>query len=241
MSEMVEVQQVTHPERPRSGIMWVPVDQLGPDNHDLQWFTNVIGPFLFMKLLLPVLISGKATSPNSHTHIITTLSSSAYVHMIKWDMLKDRPTQQKLLSNNLYSQSKFVWNIDTDLMCSASPVIKWFLVCRPPIVVYEDLMTILRTQRNYIVRPMHLGALTQLWAGMMPEALTQNAGFLILWACVGRCRKEAYDSELGERLWGLLEETVKDKQVEKFVIYEHRYCRLRPLGKLHCLDKTFSQ
>ena len=35
--------------------------------------------------------------------------------------------------------------------------------------------------------------------------------FLIPWARVDKCRKEAYDDALGERLWNALEEAVKDK------------------------------
>lgn len=34
---------------------------------------------------------------------------------------------------------------------------------------------------------------------------------MIPWARVDKCRKEAYDSELGEKLWDILEATVKDK------------------------------
>ena len=82
-----------------------------------------------------------------------------------------------------------------------------------------------------MLHPVHLGSLTQLWAGTMPEALNHNAGvsavrsswsvhlaecvaamkFLIPWARVDKCRKEAYDDALGERLWNALEEAVKDK------------------------------
>lgn len=34
--------------------------------------------------------------------------------------------------------------------------------------------------------------------------------FLIPWARLGKCRQEAYDDALGERLWSWLEEQVKD-------------------------------
>ena len=113
--------------KPDRGVMWPPKDQLGPDNFDLQWFTNVVGtsqmpvaltshadtyldagPFLFTKLLLPALISGKATSPDGHTRIITTASSGAYLSTINWDTLKDGPARNKASLVDLYSQSKFV-------------------------------------------------------------------------------------------------------------------------------------
>ncbi|KAH9949537.1 hypothetical protein B0H21DRAFT_728453 [Amylocystis lapponica] len=58
--------------------------------------------------------------------------------------------------------------------------------------------------------PVSFGALTQLWAGTMPETLNYNGEFLIPWARVGKCRKEAYDEEIGKRLWSWLEEQVKE-------------------------------
>ena len=114
-----------------SGVMWPPIDQLGPDNFDLQWFTNVVGtsplqavpvshnhtypnagPFLFTKLLLPALISGKDTSPDGHTRIITTSSSAAYLNTIDWDTLKDGPARRKMSTVWLYNQSKFVRRLE---------------------------------------------------------------------------------------------------------------------------------
>ncbi|KAI0963002.1 hypothetical protein AcW1_000211 [Taiwanofungus camphoratus] len=56
-----------------------------------------------------------------------------------------------------------------------------------------------------------MGALTQLWAGTMPEMLDYNGKFLIPWARVGVCRKAAYDDVFGERLWNWLQEEVKRK------------------------------
>ncbi|OBZ71701.1 hypothetical protein A0H81_08859 [Grifola frondosa] len=62
---------------------------------------------------------------------------------------------------------------------------------------------------SVILYPAHMGALTQLWAGTMPEALNYNGKFLIPWARVGECRPEAYDPEIGERLWNWLQEQIK--------------------------------
>ncbi|KAI0724960.1 hypothetical protein C8Q72DRAFT_936434 [Fomitopsis betulina] len=103
-------------------------------------------------------------------------------------------------------------NIDTELVRHAPKFIQWFLVLSPPRAQYATAyLLILGTQRKFIVQPAYLGALMQLWAGTMPEALNQNAGFLIPWAHVDKCRKEAYDNELGQKLWDTLEDTVKDK------------------------------
>ena len=75
--------------------------------------------------------------------------------------------------------------------------------------------------------PAPYGALTQLWAGTMPEAATFNGEvrarvsswcrlisdgavqFLIPWARVGKCRHEMYDPKETEKLWAWLEGAVK--------------------------------
>lgn len=36
---------------------------------------------------------------------------------------------------------------------------------------------------------------------------------LTRWVRVDKCKKYAYDNEIGEKLWNILEETVMDKQV----------------------------
>jgi len=54
-----------------------------------------------------------------------------------------------------------------------------------------------------------MGALTQLWGGLMPEPAQHNGEFLIPWARLGKCRPEAYDDAIGERLWNYLQEQVK--------------------------------
>lgn len=46
-------------------------------------------------------------------------------------------------------------------------------------------------------------------ASHLSSLANQLAQFLIPWARLGRCRVEAYDDGLGERLWKWLEDEVK--------------------------------
>ncbi|KAF8326150.1 hypothetical protein F5887DRAFT_900334, partial [Amanita rubescens] len=54
------------------------------------------------------------------------------------------------------------------------------------------------------------GALTQLYAGTMPEAVNYNGKYLYPWARLGESTPASRDPELGEKLWTWLEEQVKD-------------------------------
>ena len=55
-----------------------------------------------------------------------------------------------------------------------------------------------------------MGALTQLWGGIVPEAASHNGQYLIPWARVGRMNKHARNPELGDQLWKWLEQQVSD-------------------------------
>ncbi|KZT66915.1 hypothetical protein DAEQUDRAFT_767595 [Daedalea quercina L-15889] len=49
-------------------------------------------------------------------------------------------------------------------------------------------------------RPTLFGALTQLWAGTRPEGLQYNGEHVVPVGKIAKCRAEAYDDDLGERL-----------------------------------------
>lgn len=198
-----------------AGVMWPPVDHLTSDGYDLQFGTNVLGHFFFTKLLIPALVAGAGASQDQHSRIVNVSSSASYLETLHWNTFKDSAERKKMSPNALYCQSKFgnvvvarefakryadkgivstslnPGNIETDLLRYVSPLKRRLL--------------------NLLLYPASQGALTQLWAGTMPETLDYNGKFLIPWARVGRCRKEAYDDQIGERLWNWLEEQVKDR------------------------------
>ncbi|ELU45063.1 short chain dehydrogenase domain-containing protein [Rhizoctonia solani AG-1 IA] len=64
-------------------------------------------------------------------------------------------------------------------------------------------------RKALIVYPASQGALTQLWAGTMPEGLEHNGKFLVPWAQVGVMPPGARDGKVAEKLWTWLEEQVK--------------------------------
>ena len=88
--------------------MFPPINQLTKDGYDLQWGTNVVGPFLFTELLMPALIEGVKTSPDHHARIVVVSSSGAYADVLHWDTFKDTPERLKSSPQTLYYQSKHV-------------------------------------------------------------------------------------------------------------------------------------
>ncbi|KAI0743734.1 NAD(P)-binding protein [Daedaleopsis nitida] len=197
------------------GVMFPPVEQLTADGYDLQFGTNVLGHFYLTQLLIPVLLSGASHSPDQHARVINT-SSMEHTHVsgIDFDTLREHPKRKKMGTQKLHFQSKFATvvfanelhrrygdqgilsvslhpgNLKTDLQRHVSPLEK---VLSAP-----------------LLHPASMGALTQLWAGTTPEGLTHGGEFLVPWARLGRARDETRDGQLGKRLWGWMEEQVRD-------------------------------
>ncbi|KZT64537.1 NAD(P)-binding protein [Daedalea quercina L-15889] len=199
-----------------AGVMFPPLEQVSPDGYDLQFMTNVIGPFLFTKLLMPTLLAGKETHPDHHSRVIMTSSSGAYLYTLNFDTFKDGPARRKMSTENLYFQTKFANMVIARQYAKRFADQGLISIALNPGNIDTDLQRYLPSyQRSFmkrlILHPPERGALTQLFAGTMPEALNHNGGFMIPWARVGKCRPEAYDDALGERLYVWLEEQVKDK------------------------------
>ena len=88
--------------------MWCPLDLLSKDGYDLQWATNVVGPFLLTELLAPALAAGAQGAPDRHARVVVTSSSGAYSETLHWDTFRDGPARRKMSTEALYYQSKHV-------------------------------------------------------------------------------------------------------------------------------------
>ena len=91
-----------------------PIEQLTADGYDLQFGTNVVGPFYFTKLLLPTLISTAKSSPDGHTRILATASSAHLLTTLNFNTFKDGPARKAAGPDTLYAQSKVV-GLDTSV------------------------------------------------------------------------------------------------------------------------------
>ncbi|KAI0266574.1 NAD-P-binding protein [Gloeopeniophorella convolvens] len=197
------------------GVMWPGHDQLTADGFDLQWGTNVVGHFLFTKLLIPALLAAAEASPERKARVIITASMASYLNHIHWGTFRPGADRDKLTTYELYDQSKhgnavFAQELarrygDKGLVVTA---------CNP-----GNLRTDLQRHLNrftqsllyyLVLYPAPFGALTQLWAGTSPETLDHNGKFLIPWARVGPTPPKADDPEIGKRLWEELEEATKE-------------------------------
>ncbi|KAH9833337.1 uncharacterized protein C8Q71DRAFT_775100 [Rhodofomes roseus] len=197
-----------------AGVMWCPIEWVTADGFDMQFGTNVIGHFLFTELLMPALFAGTSSSPDHHARVVTTASSGAYLNTLDWDTFKDTSQRKKTSPVVLYNQSKLANAIVARQVAKQYADKGIISISLNPGGIDTELQRHAPKQRAImratILQPVAMGALTQLWAGVMPEALNHNGEFLIPWARLGKCRKEAYDDEVGQRLWAWLLEQTKE-------------------------------
>ena len=89
--------------------MNTPIEQLTTDGYDLQFGTNVVGPYVFTTHLLPLLFRGAQSSPDKKARIVNSSSSAQlFANTIELDAMKDVPRRKKLGSAKMYTQSKLV-------------------------------------------------------------------------------------------------------------------------------------
>ncbi|KAH9917183.1 uncharacterized protein B0H18DRAFT_1035790 [Fomitopsis serialis] len=211
--EFLSKEQELHVLFNNAGVMWCPIEWVTENGFDMQFGTNVVGHFLFAELLLPALFAGVNSSPDHHARVVTTSSSGAYLNTLDWDTFQESPKRKKTSSAVLYNQSKLANAIVARQIAKRYADKGIISLSLDPGGIDTELQRHSRIRRSImravILHPAPMGALTQLWAGTMPEALNHNGEFLIPWARVGKCRKEAYDDELGQRLWAWLKEQVK--------------------------------
>ncbi|KAL6299640.1 NAD(P)-binding protein [Sparassis latifolia] len=215
VAEFMSKEKELHVLFNNAGVMMCPTSYLTVEGFDMQFGTNVIGHYLFTKLLIPALVAGKETSPDHHTRVIHTSSSGAYLYAIDFDTFLPGPTRSKLSTSELYFQSKFANVVVSRQFAKRYADQGIISVALDPGNIRTDLQrytnAFIQKLSDVVLRPVKFGALTQLYAGTMPEAVNYNGKFLIPYARVGICRKEAYDEAIGEHLWDWLEEQVSSK------------------------------
>jgi len=212
-----------------AGVMAPPVEMLTTQGYDLQFGTNVLGHYYLTMLLLPALrnstfINGtkaRVVNTSSHMHIC------APGHGIDWSVLKSGPSRDEairkwgpiwMLGQGVtwvhYGISKMGNILFTRILNRyyGGDVAAFTL---HPGAIQSELQrhnsAMIQYLSNAILFPTPMGALTQLWAGTMPEASeTAVDAFLVPWARIGKADERAANQQLQDDLKVYLEEQIRD-------------------------------
>jgi len=197
------------------GVMFPPWEKTTADGYDLQFGTNVLGHFYLTKLLLPELIAGAQASPDGKARVVNTSSMGHQVlnPSLDFDTFKDGPARKKLDNKKLYGQSKFGNIVFSNELAKRYGDQGIVSISLHPGNIKTDLARhstpVERALTNWMLYPVQLGVLTQLYAGTTPEALQLNGKYLIPWARVGKAHKATDDPEQAKKLWEWLDAQVQ--------------------------------
>ncbi|SCV67144.1 BQ2448_5790 [Microbotryum intermedium] len=205
-----------------SGVMTPPTNQLTESGYDLQWGTNVLGPYYFTKLLIPALKASKAAS-GTPSRVISTSSlaheyapTSAPNKVWEVDTFIGGEKRDAFIKkwgeygarSALYGQSK-AGNIAHANYLGREYAGEIVACSLHPGMINSELQRHLPGVVARIVRwmsyPMTMGALTQLKAGtiLTPEEI--NGKYYQPWGRVGRPTPQSNDPALADELHKLCE------------------------------------
>lgn len=203
-----------------AGVMVPPNNSTSAQGHDLQYGTNILGPFLFTKLLLPVLRSTAATSPPSSVRVCwagsLAVDTSAPTGGCEFDAEGTLVDYQKSSASKAYGVTKaanyflghefgkrFGGN-DGVLHNCFNPGNLQTELQRHAVVAYGKVaMRVL----DVLLYPAVFGAYTELWSGLSGELTVQRdqGGFVVPWGRKGGVRsdvaEECRDGGKSEMLW----------------------------------------
>ncbi|MCJ1481322.1 hypothetical protein MMC06_001479 [Schaereria dolodes] len=196
-----------------AGVMVPPPDQKTAQGYDLQLGTNNLAPFLFTRLLHPVLAKTAKTAPADSVRVVWVSSSAAdmgpkpamdagipdkegpwsrYGRSKAGNVIHSAEYARRVKDDGIISLSLNPGNLKTDLQ---RHIPKW------------QLMII-----NRILYPSNFGAYTELFAGLSPKVTAkESGGWVAPWGRLVPGRKELMEPEIGVKFWNWTE-----KQIEEY-------------------------
>ncbi|KAF9234874.1 hypothetical protein BU15DRAFT_78637 [Melanogaster broomeanus] len=177
-----------------AGVMTPPMDQLTDDGYDFN--------------------SGQMSSvaPDGIARVVNTSSNGHWFGNLKFDTWKDGPARRKQSNFSLYGQSKagnIVFSAELKRRYGDQGIVSTSL--NPGGVSTEltrHASSFAAAILNSTLADVSYGAITQLYAGTVPDGASLNGKYLIPWARIGKPRADTQDPQLGKELWTWLEEQV---------------------------------
>ncbi|KZV62189.1 NAD(P)-binding protein [Peniophora sp. CONT] len=192
-----------------AGVMACPLDLYTAQGFDMQIGTNVIGHFFLTQCLLPALRAVK-TQTGQKARVVTTSSSSQYVvNKFNYEFARDGPARDKSTPLDVYNVSKFGNVLFANELARRHGDILVSTSVNPGNLktdLQRHLVGVQAKIVNSLLHPAPWGALSQLYAGTMPEGDKLNGKFLIPWARVGGTNKATQNEVEGKKFWSWLEE-----------------------------------
>ncbi|TFY81189.1 hypothetical protein EWM64_g2821 [Hericium alpestre] len=164
------------------GTMFSPVDQRTKQGYDGEWGVNLLGPWFFTRLLLPVLTVTAKTAPKGKVRVVHNSSNAegswAPPEGIVWESLgtdeKAHKVQEALGDMKRYGQSKLgnlLFSNELARRYADAGIVS--IVVHPGAIRTElqrhTPFVLKMIMRTFILYPLKFGVITQLYAGTSEE------------------------------------------------------------------------
>ena len=183
--------------------------------YDLQWGTNVVGHYVFSKLLIPLLKASAKTGPENGTRVVWT-ASNGHNFAPSGHIDFNDPNLPNAINWTKYGQSKAGNIVLATWMAHHLADDGILAFSLNPGGIRTNLQRHSGWFFNLIIgwtlHPARLGAITQLYAGTSPNLTKRDSGkYFIPWAREASPNKGVQDIELADKLWDYLEKDTSGK------------------------------
>lgn len=198
-----------------AGVMDLPNGKTS-DGFEIHFGTNHIGPFLFTKLLMPVL---QKTAKSGADVRIVNLTSEAHNFMRIRGFVLDKEKMQKLGPWEAYGNSKLA-NILFARECAARYPNITSVSVHPGIIVGTGLYGNVKsgilgklgvTMMSYVFPDVPTGTHGQLWAATCKKSDIKNGGYYVPVGKLSTGSPQAKSTEKDSELWQWTENELKSK------------------------------
>ncbi|KAI0369676.1 NAD-P-binding protein [Pilatotrama ljubarskyi] len=197
-----------------AGMMYPPpANQITPQGYEATFATNVIGHFLLVRLLYPLLAaSGREGDPS---RIVWLSSMSSFrPSRLTYEAYREGPAQKKADPFDLYSESKLAAAMLSNHLAKTCIKDNIVSVAVDPgniktEIYREESHWTLKVWDRIMSYPLPYGALSSLWAGGSPEGAKLNGKYIEPWCRVHDPAALALNVQEQEKLWTWVEEQAK--------------------------------
>ncbi|KAI9699977.1 MAG: hypothetical protein M1836_002511 [Candelina mexicana] len=214
-----------------AGVMVPPPGSETKQGYDLQFGTNVLGPFLFQHFLTPLCLKTVQMPGVQRNATRVIFVSSVGHHLspkpdgVNWDDLNMKSMTSASANGMKYGQSKAMNVMHAHELARRYSSQGLVSLSLHPGALRTNLGRSLPWLVNYILTwihyPAHFGALTELYAGFnedvdsrMLEDGGRNGAYILPWGRFGDGSPRVFDGltqrKTGEKLWSVCEELLKE-------------------------------
>lgn len=207
-----------------AGVLATETDVFTTQGYDLQFGTNVLGPYFFSKLLMPLMEATAATLPATDPVRLLELTSDAHLintnvtTIINYDTMKSGKGRDGTNAVQLYAQSKsgnlLVSKARARLLAGKNIVSIGVHPGRIQSELNRQMSGVQLLLTKLISYPTPMGAISSLYAATAPEAARLNGGYLAPWARVKNPRSDHVGNiQAEDKLIAWLEEQLRTNSV----------------------------